>query len=131
MSNEFHGTGHVREEPIVKVIAAGANRYTFATLQVFFPDGSPPADGSDERAGGFSLEVNVWGEHRAAMVKLLARKGTRLRVSGRLAEARWSVPATAKERREVYVVADKLFLRIPDNAHADRRPGQEDSGSPA
>lgn len=61
MSNEFHGTGHVREEPIVKVIAVGENRYTFATLQVFFPDGSPPADGSDERAGGFSLEVNVWG----------------------------------------------------------------------
>jgi single-stranded DNA-binding protein len=96
---------------------------------VFFPDGSPPVNGSDERTGGFSLEVNVWGERRVAMVKLLARKGTRLRVSGRLAEARWGLPATAQERREVYVVADKLFLRIPDNAHADRRPGHEDSGS--
>ena len=29
-----------------------------------------------EGAGGFSLDVNVWGERRAAMVKLLARKGT-------------------------------------------------------
>ena len=68
-----------------------------------------PATVRLEQAGGFWLDVNVWGDRHAAEVTQLVKKGARVHVIGRLAESKWTVTATGEERRAFFLNADRLL----------------------
>ena len=126
MSNEFSGTGNAGGDPFLRQVTVGTKQHTIAVLRVFFPDYSPAANGSFEQTGGFWLDVNVWGEHRATEGRRHVKKGARVHVSGRLSEAKWIVTATGEERRALYLDADKLFLGLSRVAQVDYKPRRPD-----
>jgi single-strand DNA-binding protein len=111
MSNEFRGTGNVGIAPSLKTVMVGKEERQVADLRVFFDDYRQDGKGGIEKAGGFWLDVNVWGP-RAADVAQLVKKGARIHVAGRLTESRWTVTETQEERRALYLNADELFLSL-------------------
>ncbi|MEK7756251.1 MAG: single-stranded DNA-binding protein, partial [Planctomycetota bacterium] len=96
-----------------------------AELRVFFDEYRKDGKGGVEQAGGFWLDVNVWGERHAAEVAQLVKKGARVHVIGRLAESKWTVTATDEERRALYLNADRLFLSLARLADARFKPRRE------
>ena len=131
MSNEFCGTGNVADQPTLKTVLVGTEERQVAELRVFFDEYRQDANGALEQAGGFWLDVNVWGERHAAEVAQLVKKGARVHVSGRLAESKWTVTATGEERRALYLNADHLYLSLARLAEARFRPRRETSDARA
>lgn len=128
MSNEFRGTGNVGDKPFLKTVVVGQDERHVAELRVFFDEYRPDGKGGFEKNGGFWLDVNVWGERRAADVAQHVKKGARVHVSGRLSETRWKVTATGEERSALYLNADDLFLslaRVADVGYKPRRDAME------
>ena len=122
MSNEFRGTGNVGEQPVLKTVIVGNTERQVAELRVFFDEYRPNGAGGVEQAGGFWLDVNVWGERHAAEVTEIVKKGARVHVVGKLAEHAWTVAATGEERRALYLNADHLFLSLARLAEARFKP---------
>lgn len=118
MSNEFRGTGNAGDMPVLKTVLVGNEERQVAELRVFFDEYRQDGNGGVEQAGGFWLDVNVWGERHAAEVARLVKKGARVHVIGRLVESRWTVTATGEERTAFYVNADHLFLSLTRLAEA-------------
>ncbi len=112
MSNEFRGTGNAGDMPVLKTVLVGNEERQVAELRVFFDEYRQDGNGGVEQAGGFWLDVNVWGERHAAEVARLVKKGARVHVTGRLVESRWTVTATGEERTALYLNADHLFLSL-------------------
>ncbi len=112
MSNEFRGTGNAGDLPVLKTVLVGNEERQVAELRVFFDEYRQDGNGGVEQAGGFWLDVNVWGERHAAEVARLVKKGARVHVTGRLVESRWTVTATGEERTALYLNADHLFLSL-------------------
>jgi len=125
MSNEFRGTGNVGDQPVLKTVLVGNEERQVAELRVFFDEYRQDGKGGLEQAGGFWLDVNVWGERHAAEVEQLVKKGARVHVIGRLAESKWTVTATGEERRALYLNADRLFLSLARLAEARFKPRRE------
>jgi single-strand DNA-binding protein len=118
MSNEFRGTGNAGDMPVLKTVLVGNEERQVAELRVFFDEYRQDGNGGVEQAGGFWLDVNVWGERHAAEVARLVKKGARVHVIGRLVESRWTVTATGEERTAFYLNADHLFLSLTRLAEA-------------
>lgn len=118
MSNEFRGTGNAGDMPVLKTVMVGNEERQVAELRVFFDEYRQDGHGGVEQAGGFWLDVNVWGERHAAEVARLVKKGARVYVIGRLVESRWTVTATGEERTAFYLNADHLFLSLTRLAEA-------------
>lgn len=131
MSNEFRGTGNVDDQPVLKTVLVGHEERQVAELRVFFDEYRQNGSGGLEQAGGFWLDVNVWGERHAAEVAQLVKKGARVHVIGRLAESKWTVTATREERRALYLNADRLYLSLARLAEARLKPRRETSESKA
>ena len=112
MSNVFQGTGSVGDPPRLKTVLVGSEERQVAELRVFFDDYRQDDKGGLEQAGGFWLDVTVWGDRLAAQIAQLVRKGARVHVSGRLVEARWIVTATGEEQRGLHLNADHLFFSV-------------------
>jgi single-stranded DNA-binding protein len=127
MSNEFRGTGNVADQPLLKTVLVGDEKRQVAQLRVFFDEYRQDGASGLEAAGGFWLDVNVWGERHAAEVAQLVKKGARVHVVGKLAESHWTVTATGEERRALYLNADQLFLSLARLAEARFKPRQEAS----
>jgi single-strand DNA-binding protein len=127
MSNEFRGTGNVGDQPLLKTVLVGNEERQVAELRVFFDEYREAGNGGLEQAGGFWLDVNVWGDRHAAEVAQLVKKGARVHVIGRLAEAKWTVSASGEERRALYLNADRLFLSLARLAEARFKPRREAS----
>lgn len=124
MSNEFRGTGNVGDHPQLKVVSVGGEERQVAELRVYFDEYRQDEAGGLQSAGGFWLDVNVWGDRHAAEVANLVRKGARVHVIGKLAESTWTVTATKEERRGLYLNADHLFLSLTRLAEARFAPRQ-------
>lgn len=127
MSNEFRGTGNVGDTPALKTVMVGEEERKVTELRVFFDEYRPDGNGSFEQSGGFWLNVNVWGERRAAEVAQHVKKGARVHVIGRLAESKWTVKETGEERRALQVNADDLFLSLARLATVEFKPRREAS----
>jgi len=127
MSNEFRGTGNAADLPVLKTVLVGNEERQVAELRVFFDEYRQDGKGGLEQAGGFWLDVNVWGERHAAEVAQLVKKGARVHVIGRLAESKWIVTETGEERRALYLNADRLFLSLARLAEARFKPRREAS----
>ena len=125
MSNEFSGTGNVGDLPILKSVMVGSEERQVAELRVFFDEYRQDGKGGLEQAGGFWLDVNVWGERLAAEVAQLVKKGARVHVIGRLAETQWTVTATGEERSALHLNADHLFLSLTRLAEVRFKPRRE------
>lgn len=125
MSNEFHGTGNVGDQPVLKTVLVGKEERQVAELRVFFDEYRQDGSGGLEQAGGFWLDVNVWGERHAAEVEQLVKKGARVHVIGRLAERKWTVTATGEERRALHLNADRLYLSLARLAEARFKPRRD------
>ena len=125
MSNEFRGTGNVADQPLLKTVLVATEERQVAELRVFFDEYRKDGSGGVESAGGFWLDVNVWGDRHAAEVANLVKKGARVHVVGKLAESKWTVTATNEERRAVYLNADHLFLSLTRMAEARFKPRRE------
>ena len=125
MSNEFSGTGNVGDLPLLKTVMVGSEERQVAELRVFFDEYRQDGKGGLEQAGGFWLDVNVWGERLAADVAQLVKKGARVHVIGRLAETRWTVTATGEERSALHLNADHLFLSLARLAEVRFKPRRE------
>ena len=125
MSNEFSGTGNVGDLPLLKTVMVGSEERQVAELRVFFDEYRQDGKGGLEQAGGFWLDVNVWGERLAAEVAQLVKKGARVHVIGRLAETQWTVTATGEERSTLHLNADQLFLSLARLAEARFKPRRE------
>jgi len=125
MSNEFRGTGNAGELPVLKSVMVGNEERQVAELRVFFDEYRQDGHGGVEQAGGFWLDVNVWGERHAAEVTRLVKKGARVHVIGRLVESRWTVTATGEERTAFYLNADHLFLSLTRLAEARFQPRRD------
>lgn len=131
MSNEFRGTGNVGDQPLLKTVVVGNEERQVAQLRVFIDEYRQDGSGGLEQAGGFWLDVNVWGERHAAEVAQLVKKGARVHVVGKLAESKWTVTATGEERRALYLNADHLFLSLARLAEARFKPRREAAESKA
>ena len=127
MSNEFSGTGNVGDQPLLKTVMVGNEERQVAELRVFFDEYRQDGKGGLEQAGGFWLDVNVWGERLAAEVAQLVKKGARVHVIGRLAETQWTVTATGEERSALHLNADHLFLSLARLAEVRFKPRREAS----
>ncbi len=127
MSNEFSGTGNVGDQPLLKTVMVGSEERQVAELRVFFDEYRQDGKGGLEQAGGFWLDVNVWGERLAAEVAQLVKKGARVHVIGRLAETQWTVTATGEERSALHLNADHLFLSLTRLAEVKFKPRREAS----
>lgn len=127
MSNEFRGTGNAGDLPVLKTVLVGNEERQVAELRVFFDEYRQDGHGGVEQAGGFWLDVNVWGERHAAEVARLVKKGARVHVIGRLIESRWTVTATGEERTALYLNADHLFLSLTRLAEARFQPRRDAS----
>ena len=127
MSNEFRGTGNAGDLPVLKTVLVGNEERQVAELRVFFDEYRQDGHGGVEQAGGFWLDVNVWGERHAAEVARLVKKGARVHVIGRLVESRWTVTATGEERTTLYLNADHLFLSLTRLAEARFQPRRDAS----
>ena len=127
MSNEFSGTGHVGDLPLLKTVMVGNEERQVAELRVFFDEYRQDGKGGLEQAGGFWLDVNVWGERLAAEVAQLVKKGARIHVIGRLAETQWTVTATGEERSALHLNADHLFMSLTRLAEVKFKPRREAS----
>ena len=125
MTNEFRGTGNVGEEPLLRTVRVGDTERQLAQLRVFFDESHKDAAGQWVRAGGFWLEVNVWGGSHPAEVAQFVRKGARIHVVGRLAEHHWRVTATGEERRAMQVEAEQVFLSLGRLEEARFKPKRE------
>ena len=125
MSNEFSGTGNVGDQPLLKTVMVGNEERQVAELRVFFDEYRQDGKGGLEQAGGFWLDVNVWGERLAAEVAQIVKKGARVHVIGRLAETQWTVTATGEERSALHLNADHLFLSLTRLAEARFKPRRE------
>ena len=125
MSNEFRGTGNAGDLPVLKTVMVGNEERQVAELRVFFDEYRQDGNGGVEQAGGFWLDVNVWGERHAAEVARLVKKGTRVHVTGRLVESRWTVTATGEERTAFYLNADHLLLSLTRLAEARFQPRRD------
>jgi single-stranded DNA-binding protein len=128
MSNEFRGTGNVADQPLLKSVLVGSEARQVAELRVFFDEYRQDGSGGVESAGGFWLDVNIWGDRHAAEVAHLVKKGARVHVIGKLSESKWVVTATKEERRALYLNADHLFLsltRLTDAHFKSRRETAE------
>ena len=125
MSNEFSGTGNVGDQPLLKTVMVGNEERQVAELRVFFDEYRQDGKGGLEQAGGFWLDVNVWGERLAAEVAQLVKKGARVHVIGRLAETQWTVTATGEERSALHLNADHLFLSLTRLAEVKFKPRRE------
>lgn len=127
MSNEFHGTGNVGDQPVLKTVLVGKEERQVVELRVFFDEYRQDGSGGLEQAGGFWLDVNVWGERHAAEVAQFVKKGARVHVTGRLAESKWTVTATGEERRALHLNADRLYLSLARLAEARFKPRRDAS----
>ena len=127
MSNEFSGTGNVGDLPILKSVMVGSEERQVAELRVLFDEYRQDGKGGLEQAGGFWLDVNVWGDRLAAEVAQLVKKGARVHVIGRLAETQWTVTATGEERSALHLNADHLFLSLARLAEVRFKPRREAS----
>jgi single-strand DNA-binding protein len=127
VSNEFRGTGNAADQPILKTVMVGNDERQVAELRVFFDEYRQDGNGGLEQAGGFWLDVNVWGDRHAAEVAQIVKKGARVHVIGRLAESKWVVTETGEERRALYMNADRLFLSLARLAEAKFKPRREAS----
>ena len=125
MSNEFSGTGNVGDQPLLKTVMVGNEERQVAELRVFFDEYRQDGKGGLEQAGGFWLDVNVWGERLAAEAAQLVKKGARVHVIGRLAETQWTVTATGEERSALHLNADHLFLSLTRLAEVKFKPRRE------
>ena len=125
MSNEFSGTGNVGDQPLLKTVMVGNEERQVAELRVFFDEYRQDGKGGLEQAGGFWLDVNVWGDRLAAEVAQLVKKGARVHVIGRLAETQWTVTATGEERSALHLNADHLFLSLTRLAEVRFKPRRE------
>jgi len=125
MSNEFRGTGNAGDLPVLKTVLVGNEERQVAELRVFFDEYRQDGNGGVEQAGGFWLDVNVWGERHAAEVARIVKKGARVHVIGRLVESRWTVTATGEERTAFYLNADHLFLSLTRLAEARFQPRRD------
>ena len=125
MSNEFSGTGNAGDQPLLKTVMVGNEERQVAELRVFFDEYRQDGKGGLEQAGGFWLDVNVWGERLAAEVAQLVKKGARVHVIGRLAETQWTVTATGEERSALHLNADHLFLSLTRLAEVRFKPRRE------
>lgn len=131
MSNEFRGTGNAGDLPVLKTVQVGNEERQVAQLRVFFDEYRQDGNGGVEQAGGFWLDVNVWGERHAAEVSRLVKKGARVHVVGRLVESRWTVTASGEERFAFYLNADQLFLspvRVAEIRFQPRRDAHAAAG---
>ena len=131
MSNEFRGTGNAGDAPVLKTVLVGREERQVAELRVFFDEYRQGGNGVLEQAGGFWLDVNVWGERLPAEVAQLVKKGARVHVIGRLAESKWTATKTGEERRALHLNADHLFLSLTRLAEARFKPRREASESQA
>lgn len=77
MSNEFSGTGNVGDLPLLKTVMVGSEERQVAELRVFFDEYRQDGKGGLEQAGGFWLDVNVWGDRHAPEVAQIVKKGAR------------------------------------------------------
>ena len=125
MSNEFRGTGNVGDQPVLKTVMVAKEERQVAELRVFFDEYRQDGSGGLEQAGGFWLDVNVWGERHAAEVAQLVKKGARVHVIGRLAESKWIATKTGEEHRALYLNADRLYLSLARLAEARFKPRRE------
>ena len=127
MSNEFSGNGNVGDLPLLKTVMVGNEERQVAELRVFFDEYRQDGTGGLEQAGGFWLDVNVWGDRLAAEVVQFVKKGARVHVVGRLAETQWTVTATGEERSALHLNADHLFLSLTRLAEVKFKPRREAS----
>jgi single-strand DNA-binding protein len=127
MSNEFSGNGNVGDLPLLKTVMVGNEERQVAELRVFFDEYRQDGKGGLEQAGGFWLDVNVWGDRLAAEVVQFVKKGARVHVVGRLAETQWTVTATGEERSALHLNADHLFLSLTRLAEVKFKPRREAS----
>jgi single-strand DNA-binding protein len=131
MSNEFRGTGNVGDQPVLKTVLVGNEERQVAELRVFFDEYRQDGSGGLEQAGGFWLDVNVWGERHAAEVAQLVKKGARVHVVGRLAESKWIATKTGEGHRALYLNADRFYLSLARLTEARFKPRREPSESRA
>ena len=122
MSNEFRGTGNVAETPILKTVRVGGEERNVTDMRVFFDEYRPDGRGGFEQSGGFWLDVNVWGDRRAADAAQHVKKGARVHVIGRLVESVWTTTDTGAERRALHLDADELFLSLARVAGVTYQP---------
>ena len=125
MSNEFRGSGNVADRPVLKTVQVGAEQRQVAQLRVFFDDYRRDGEGGLEQAGGFWLDVNVWGERHATEVTQHLARGARVHVIGRLTEHRWTVTATGEERHALYLNAERLYLGLSRLSSVEYQPRRE------
>lgn len=112
MSNEFRGTGYVGDQPTIKAVRVADQERSVAELRVYFDERRPDGEGGFREAGGFWLDVNVWGDRRVRDVGTHVRKGARVQVVGRLVEETWTDRDTGQKRSAFRCDADEVLLAL-------------------
>ncbi|MEM6485213.1 MAG: single-stranded DNA-binding protein [Pseudomonadota bacterium] len=88
MTNRFNGEGNLGADPEVRQVVRSKDNpdetRAVANLRVFF-DRQKRTDDGYEDAGGFWLNVEIWGT-RAEHVERLLGKGDRVEVSGEIVD---------------------------------------------
>lgn len=82
MSNQFSGEGNLGQDPEIRTIEKDGETLTVANCRIYF-DRQKKTDDGYEDAGGFWLNVEIWGA-RAEHIGRLYGKGARVEVRGSL-----------------------------------------------
>ena len=86
MTNTFQGVGNLADAPSIKNITARKGKtMKAAEMRVFFDEYEKTGDGSYTQSGGIWLPVTTY-DHTAENCARLLRKGTRVKVEGRLTQ---------------------------------------------
>jgi len=86
MPNTFQGVGNLADAPSIKnIVAKKGKPMKAAEMRVFFDEYEKAGDGSYTQSGGIWLPVTTY-EHTAENCARLLRKGTRVKVEGRLTQ---------------------------------------------
>lgn len=124
MSNEFRGTGYVGDQPTIKTVKVDDKERSVAEFRVYFDERRPDGEGGFRDAGGFWLDVNVWGERRARDIGNHIRKGARVQIAGRLVERTWTDQDTGQHRSAFHCDADEVLLALSRLESVQYRPAR-------
>jgi len=112
MGNRIELDGNLGQDPIFSTQDVGGEPRQVCNLRIYAPNWRQDRDtGEFVEQGGFWISGAIWGPQAEACQRLL-RKGSRVRLVGRLREEQWTDPETRAEMSALRVMIDEVSLPL-------------------